>query len=188
MAKKKDESTANETVKENEAVKETEEVNEAPSEKEAENPAGEENAQIKELTDKCRDISEKYMRVLAEYDNYRKRTIKEKESIYPEAKAVVVEKFLDVLDNLERALQSADSGNPLYEGVSLVKKQMDDVLAGLGVEKIAAEGEVFDPAVHEAVMHIDDDSLGENIIAEEFRKGYRIGDRIVRHSMVKVAN
>ena len=96
------------------------------------------NSQITELEEKCKDMSEKYMRVLAEYDNYRKRTIKEKESIYPEAKAVVVEKFLPVLDNLERALLSAENKDPLYEGVSLVKKQMEEVLTTIGVEAIEA--------------------------------------------------
>lgn len=187
MAKDKEEKTAPEAENENKdnvSNPESEQTDES-AKTETADVSGEE---YKKLEEKCKEMTDKYMRVLAEYDNYRKRTLKEKESIYPEAKAVVVEKFLDVLDNLERALQSAQADNPLYEGVSLVKKQMDDVLTALGVEQIAANGESFDPSLHEAVMHIDDESLGENMIAEEFRKGYRIGDRVVRHSMVKVAN
>ena len=149
-----------------------------------EETAAEEN----EFEKKYNDVNEKYMRTLAEYDNYRKRTIKEKESIYPEAKAVVVEKFLPVMDNFERALDSAENKDAFYEGIVMLKKQMDDVLTALGVEEIKAVGEVFNPELHNAVMHIDDEDAGENIIVEEFQKGYKIGDRVVRHSMVKVAN
>lgn len=141
-----------------------------------------------EFEKKWQDVNEKYMRTLAEYDNYRKRTIKEKESIYPEAKAVVVEKFLPVMDNFQRALDSAEEKNPFYEGVAMVKKQMDEVLTALGVEEIKAVGEEFNPELHNAVMHVDDEEAGENIIVEEFQKGYKIGDRVIRHSMVKVAN
>lgn len=141
-----------------------------------------------EFEKKWQDVNEKYMRTLAEYDNYRKRTIKEKESIYPEAKAVVVEKFLPVMDNFQRALDSAEEKDPFYEGVAMVKKQMDEVLTALGVEEIKAVGEEFNPELHNAVMHVDDEEAGENIIVEEFQKGYKIGDRVIRHSMVKVAN
>lgn len=178
MAKKK---TQEENIEETKDA-----VEEAQAEKEEKE--FEENTKESELEKKCRDINEKYMRTLAEYDNYRKRTIKEKESIYPEAKAVVVEKFLDVLDNLERALESAENHDSFYEGVDMVKKQMEEVLKSLGVEEIKSVGEQFDPNLHNAVIHTDDDSAGENIITEQFRKGYKIGDRIVRHSMVKVAN
>ena len=141
-----------------------------------------------EFQKKWQDVNEKYMRTLAEYDNYRKRTIKEKESIYPEAKGVVVEKFLPVMDNFQRALDSAEEKDAFYEGVAMVKKQMDEVLTALGVEEISAVGEEFNPELHNAVMHIDDEESGENMIVEEFQKGYKIGDRVIRHSMVKVAN
>lgn len=151
-------------------------------------PAEETPAEENEFQKKWQDVNEKYMRTLAEYDNYRKRTIKEKESIYPEAKGVVVEKFLPVMDNFQRALDSAEEKDPFYEGVAMVKKQMDEVLAALGVEEIKAVGEEFNPELHNAVMHIDDEETGENIIVEEFQKGYKIGDRVIRHSMVKVAN
>ena len=141
-----------------------------------------------EFEKKYNDVNEKYMRTLAEYDNYRKRTIKEKESIYPEAKAVVIEKFLPVMDNFERALDSAENKDSFYEGIVMLKKQLDDVFASLGVEEIKAVGEQFNPELHNAVMHIDDEEQGENVIVEEFQKGYKIGERVVRHSMVKVAN
>ena len=158
-------------------VTESEEVTE-------EAPLEEEN----EFEKKYNDVNEKYLRTLAEYDNYRKRTIKEKESIYPEAKAVVVEKFLPVLDNFQRAIDSAENKDAFYEGVVMLKKQMDEVLGALGVEEIKAVGEEFNPEVHNAVMHVEDEESGENIIVEEFQRGYKLGDRVIRHSMVKVAN
>ena len=141
-----------------------------------------------EFEKKYNDVNEKYMRTLAEYDNYRKRTIKEKESIYPEAKAVVIEKFLPVMDNFQRAIDSAENKDGFYEGVVMLKKQMDEVLAALGVEEIPSVGETFNPELHNAVMHIDDEEQGENVIVEEFQKGYKISERVIRHSMVKVAN
>ena len=141
-----------------------------------------------EFEKKYNDVNEKYMRTLAEYDNYRKRTIKEKESIYPEAKAVVIEKFLPVLDNFQRAIDSAENKDGFFEGVVMLKKQMDDVLTALGVEEIKSVGEEFNPEFHNAVMHVEDEEAGENVIVEEFQKGYKIGDRVIRHSMVKVAN
>lgn len=141
-----------------------------------------------EFEKKYNDANEKYMRTLAEYDNYRKRTIKEKESIYPEAKAVVVEKFLPLMDNFSRAIESAENKDAFYDGVVMLKKQMDEVLTALGVEEIESVGQPFNPELHNAVMHIDDEEQGENVIVEEFQKGYKIGDRVIRHSMVKVAN
>lgn len=141
-----------------------------------------------EFEKKYNDVNEKYMRTLAEYDNYRKRTVKEKESIYPEAKAVVIEKFLPVMDNFQRALDSAENKDAFYEGIVMLKKQMDELFVSLGVEEIKALGEEFNPELHNAVMHVDDEEQGENIVVEEFQKGYKIGDRVIRHSMVKVAN
>jgi len=141
-----------------------------------------------EFEQKYNDINEKYMRTLAEYDNYRKRTIKEREAIYPEAKAIVVEKFLPLIDNFARALESAEQKDAFYEGIVMLKKQLDDVFTALGVEEIVAVGETFNPELHNAVMHVDDEEQGENVIVEEFQKGYKIGDRVIRHSMVKVAN
>ena len=168
--------------KKEETVETEEVIKEEPTTEEETAP--EEN----EFQKKWQDVNEKYMRTLAEYDNYRKRTIKEKESIYPEAKAVVVEKFLPVMDNFQRALDSAEEKGAFFEGVAMVKKQMDEVFTALGVEEIKSVGEAFNPELHNAVMHIDDEESGENIIVEEFQKGYKIGERVIRHSMVKVAN
>ena len=173
-AKKKAEEKEIKTEKIEETVEETTE--EAPLE------------EVNEFEKKYQDVNDKYLRTLAEYDNYRKRTIKEKESIYPEAKAVVVEKFLPVIDNFQRAIDSAENKDAFYEGVVMLKKQMDEVFVALGVEEIKAVGEEFNPEFHNAVMHIEDEESGENIIVEEFQKGYKIGERVVRHSMVKVAN
>ena len=169
-----------------EEIKESE--NTVETQEETQEVETEENEKIAELTKKCDDLNEKYMRTLAEYDNYRKRTIKEKESIYPEAKATVVSKFLDVMDNFERALNSAENKDSFYDGVVMLKKQMDDVLSSLGVEEIKAVGEEFDPTYHNAVMHVEDENYGEKEVVEVFRKGYKIGDKIIRHTMVKVAN
>ena len=147
-----------------------------------------ENTEVTELQNQLADMKDKYMRTLAEYDNYRKRSIKEKESIYPEAKAVVVEKFIPLIDNFDRAIESAENKDGFYDGVLMVKKLFDEVFETLGVEEIKAVGETFDPNLHNAVMHCDDETVGENIVVEEFQKGYKIGDRVLRYSMVKVAN
>lgn len=162
-----------------EAQEQAEEQTEAPAEESAED----------EAKKKYDSLNEKYLRTLAEYDNYRKRSIRERESIYPEARADAAAAFLPVMDNLERALGIETEKNPFYDGVVLVKKQLDDVFAKLGLEVIeAGAGTPFDPQLHNAVMHVEDEELEENVIVEEFQKGYKIGDRIVRHSMVKVAN
>lgn len=132
-------------------------------------------------------LNDKYLRLVAEYDNYRKRTAKEKEAIYPEAKVSIISSFLPVLDNLERALATAGD-DPVYEGVKMISKQFTETLKAAGVEEIPALGEKFDPDFHNAVMHVDDENFGENEIVEEFQKGYKMGERIIRYSMVKVAN
>ena len=142
-----------------------------------------------ETQKKLEALNDKYMRTLAEYDNYRKRSIREKEAIYPEAKADAAAKFLPVMDNLERALGIETEKNAFYEGVELVKKQLEEVFKNLGVEAISAEaGEEFNPELHNAVMHVEDGDYGESVIVEELQKGYKLGDRVLRHSMVKVAN
>ena len=143
----------------------------------------EKNSSQKELE----ELNDKYLRLVAEYDNYRKRTAKEKEAIYPEAKVSVISSFLPVLDNLERALQSVGD-DPVYEGVKMISKQFVETLKAAGVEEIPALGEKFNPNFHNAVMHVDDENFGENEIVEEFQKGYKMGERIIRYSMVKVAN
>ena len=132
------------------------------------------------------------MRLLAEYDNYRKRSTREKDARYADAVVDTVEKLLPVGDNLERALKTevtSEEAAKFKEGVELVWKQFCDALHKLGVKPIKAEGEQFDPNLHNAVMHVEDESVDDNTVVEDLIKGYIYnGDRVVRHSMVKVAN
>lgn len=148
----------------------------------------EETKAADEAQKKYEELNDRYLRTLAEYDNYRKRTIKERESLYPDAKATVVATILPVLDNLKRAIDAEEECGAFYEGVVMVLKQLEEALTALGVEKIPSVGNPFDPMRHNAVMHVDDESKGENMVVEEFQTGYQIGDRVIRHSMVKVAN
>ncbi len=142
-----------------------------------------------EERDELAECKEQLLRTLAEYDNYRKRTAKEKEALRKECIADSVESFLPVIDNLHRAKESLASQEGVdTQGVELVLKQFEEIMASLGVEEILAEGQEFDPNLHNAVMHVEDENLGENMVAEVFSKGYRIGDRVIRHCVVKVAN
>ena len=140
------------------------------------------------------DVKDRYMRILAEYDNFRRRTQKEREGLYADAVTDVTKEWLSVVDNIERALSFAetaagDNSDKLSEGMILIGKQAGEVLVKLGVEEIKSEiGSVFDPNVHAAVTHVEDDSLGEQCIAQVFLKGYRRGDRVIRHTLVQVAN
>ena len=137
--------------------------------------------QIDELTDRLK-------RSLAEFDNFRKRTDKEKSSMYEIGARDIVEKILPVLDNFERGLASAPEGDKFAEGIQMIYKQLVTALTDAGVKPIEAVGKPFDPELHNAVMHVEDAELGENIVVEEFQKGYLYRDHVVRHSMVKVAN
>ena len=134
------------------------------------------------------DGNEKYLRLAAEYDNYRKRTAKEKENTYADARLDTVKPFLEVLDNLDRGLAQFEEGDPHRQGMELICKQFRAVLEKLGVTEIEAAGQPFDPEKHNAVMHVEDESLGENIVAEVFQKGYQMGEKVIRFAMVKVAN
>jgi len=130
-------------------------------------------------------------RVMADFDNYRKRTVKEKDALYSIISSEIIMEFLPVIDNLEKSLQTKaedDVSKAWKNGVELIHRQFTEVLKKLGAEEIKSVGEQFDPNLHEAVMHIDDENLGDNVIVEELRKGYKLKDRIIRHSMVKVAN
>lgn len=152
-------------------------------------PVGENSEnELEQLREQLEQMNDKLLRTLAEYDNYRKRSVKERESIYPEAKCDVVAKVLPVLDNFERALSAQCRDPEFKKGVEMIFQSLTGALASVGVEEIPCEGESFDPNVHNAVMHVEDDSLGENVIAEVLQKGYRLGDRVIRHAMVKVAN
>jgi molecular chaperone GrpE len=132
--------------------------------------------------------SERYLRLMAEFDNYKKRSARERENIYTDVRVDTVTKFLPVFDNLERALKTETADEAYKKGVEMTFNQLMDVFRKLGVEEIESVGKTFDPAVHNAVMHVEDDAHGENEIVEEFQKGFKIGDKVIRHSMVKVAN
>ena len=157
------------------------------------------NKEVKELTDKVNELEAKleeyddrYKRMAAEYDNYRKRTAKEREGAYNEAFCDAIKEILPVIDNLERALSFADAqstaDDKLAEGVVMTMKQLADTFTKLGIETIGEKGEKFDPELHNAVMHGEDETMGENEISDVFQRGYRKGDRIIRHAMVKQVN
>ena len=134
------------------------------------------------------ELEDRYKRILAEFENYKKRSSKEREGLYNSILSDVIEVILPVVDNLENAAKVETSDENYKQGVELVLKQLKDVLTSKGVEEIKALGETFDPELHEAVSSIQDENLGEKEIAQEYRKGYKIGNRVIRHSMVVVAN
>ena len=144
--------------------------------------------QFESLAKLVSDGNDKYLRLAAEYDNYRKRTTKEKENIYADAKLDTVKPFLEVADNLDRAVSQFEEGDPHRQGMEMICKQFTAVLEKLGVTEIPALEQPFDPGKHNAVMHIDDENFGQNIVAEVFQKGYQMGEKVVRFAMVKVAN
>ena len=144
--------------------------------------------QMEQLAKVLAEANDKYLRLAAEYDNYRKRTAREKEHVYGDAKADTVKPFLAVLDNLERGVQQFEEGDPHRQGMELICKQFMEVLGQMGVTEIPALGQPFDPEKHNAVMHAEDESVGENTIVEVFQKGFMIGDKVLRFAMVKVAN
>ena len=138
--------------------------------------------------DPLKEANDKYLRLMAEYDNYRKRSARERDSIYADVRVDTVTKFLPVYDNLERALAAPTEDEAFRKGVEMTFTQLQEIMKKLGVEAIEAVGKTFDPEIHNAVMHVQDEALGENIIVEEFQKGFRLGDKVIRFSMVKVAN
>ena len=181
------EETAEETEKQAEHAEGTETEEENVSEKKGsfgKKKKDKKDTQIEDLTDKLR-------RQMAEFDNFRKRTEKEKSGMFEMGAKSVVEKLLPVVDNFERGLASVPEDqkeDPFVAGVDKVYKQLLTVFDELGVKPIEAVGQPFDPNFHNAVMHVEDDKQGENVVIEEFQKGYMYHDSVVRHSMVKVAN
>ena len=134
-------------------------------------------------------VKDQFVRQTAEYENYRKRTAKEKDSLYQDAKADTIREFLAVYDNLERAVSTeGDEDSPHKKGLEMIFQQYKDILAKLGVTEIEALGQPFDPEKHNAVMHIDDENLGENVVSQVFQAGFLLGDKVVRHAIVQVAN
>ena len=172
---------------------EEEKVQDAPvQEEELESPQQEQAEAQPQQPDPVQDAllqeQNKFLRLAAEYDNSRKRTAKEKESIWADAKASVVASFLPVYDNLERALKQDTADEAYKKGVEMTMTQLKDVLSKLGVTEIDAAGQPFDPKLHNAVMHVEDENLGENTVAEVFQAGFQLGEKVIRFAMVKVAN
>lgn len=196
--KKIQEETAEETVEtkaeDNTAAEETAENNQAEEKETAEDGKQKKEKKIfgkkeKKPTKEEYDIlNDKYLRVCAEYDNFRKRSLKEKEGIYGDVRSNVVTSFLPVYDNLVRALETKTEDEAYRKGVEMIMNQFNQTLEKLGVSEIPALGEKFNPELHNAVMHVDDESKGENEIVEVFQKGFKLGDKIIRFAMVKVAN
>ncbi len=143
---------------------------------------------LEELKEKLAAEHDNFLRLAAEYDNFRKRTQKERESLYQDAKADTVGKFLPVFDNLQRAMAQETADEAYKKGVEMTMQGFQAILDALNVTVYGAPGEAFDPTFHNAVMHVDDEALGENTIAEVFQTGFRMGDKVIRHAMVKVAN
>jgi molecular chaperone GrpE len=147
-------------------------------------------AEIEKLNATIAEEQDKYLRLYAEYDNFRKRSAREREGVYTDAYCDALSQILPVLDNLERAAQfsTEDADSPMAKGLELTLKSFVETMNKMGVYEIEALGKEFDPNLHNAVMHVDDESVGENTVVEVFMKGYKKGDKVLRHSMVKVAN
>ena len=145
-------------------------------------------SELESLKDQGAGQEDKYLRLAAEYDNYRKRTAKEKESLWTDVKADTAGAFLPVYDNLERALKQDTADEAFKKGVEMTMNQLKEVLTKLGITEIPAQGQPFDPKYHNAVMHVEDESLGQNVVAEVFQTGFQCGEKVIRFAMVKVAN
>jgi len=146
-------------------------------------------ATVREQEKITADLMDRLQRNMAEFDNYRKRTIKEKSVIYDDGVKDAIEKLLPVVDNFERALAAADDKeNGLYKGIEMTFRQLSDILKRMGVEAVPGEGEPFNPNVHHAVAHVEDETLGESVVTEVLQKGYKYKDKVLRPGMVKVAN
>ena len=169
---------------ENEVTEEKETETKAPK-KEKKSKKDTEIEKLKEELEKKNDI---LLRTAAEFDNYKKRTERERAGVAEYARAGIIKKLLPIIDNIERAA-GADKESPEYlKGIELIVKQFETLAGSLELTETAKVGDTFDPTLHEAVMHIEDENLGENVIAEVLQKGYKTGDTVVRHAMVKVAN
>ena len=158
-----------------------------PAEETVETPV-EEVAEVNPWEEKYNAEHDAYLRLAADYDNFRKRTAKEKDALYGSGKADAVEKLLPVYDNLERALNQPTQDEAYKKGVEMTMNQLVSIFTGLGVEIFGAVGETFDPNIHNAVMHTEDENAAENTITQVFQKGFKMGDKIVRFAMVQVAN
>lgn len=174
----------------NEEIEET--IDEAIEEtKEEVNELEQLKLKLEKAESSSKDYLDKLQRSMAEFDNFRKRTNVEKASMYENGARDTIEKLLPILDNFERAILSTpeeDKSSAMFKGIDMIFNQMVETFKNMGVEEVAGVGETFDPNIHNAVLHIDDDSFGENVVAEVMQKGYKYKDKIIRPSMVKVAN
>lgn len=144
---------------------------------------------MENLAQQLSELNDRHLRLMAEYDNYRKRTQKEKETIYQDAKVDTILKFLDVYDNLERAVsQEGDAENVHKKGMEMIFHQLEGILEKLGVTVLDPTGQPFDPEKHNAVLHIEDENLGENVVSQVFQKGFLLGEKVIRFATVQVAN
>lgn len=151
-------------------------------------PEAAETPEVNPWEEKYNAERDAHLRVAAEFDNFRKRTVKEKEASYGNGKADAVAKMLPVYDNLERALNQPTEDAAYKKGVEMTMNELVKILNGLGVEIFGQPGDAFDPTLHNAVMHTENEELGENVIAQVFQKGFKLGDKVVRFAMVQVAN
>ena len=178
-----------------EAQTEAEEVKTEPAESDKKAEKKDKKKDKKKEADKSEELeqqlaaaNDKYLRICAEYDNFRRRSQKEKDALYGEIKADTVQKFLPVYDNLDRALKQGTEDEAYRKGVEMIMTQFNSTLEKLGVTVIDSLGQTFDPSLHNAVMHVDDEEKGENEIVEVFQQGFKLGDKVIRFAMVKVAN
>lgn len=170
----------NKEPKQNEEAVENKEASTAPEKEEAD--------ELTKLKEELLANEEKYMRLLAEYDNFRKRTQREKDALWADATAAAVTNFLPVLDNFERSAEYETTDTAYKKGIDLIGASFKEALEKMDVKEIPAEGEKFDPNFHNAVMHTEDENVEENTVTKCFQKGYMIGERIIRHSCVQVTN
>ncbi len=173
-------------------VSEQEEILAEQADEAAENAAEQatppELSEVEQLKAELANMNENYLRQVAEFDNFRKRTAKEKQDTYSYALMKCITEFLPIMDNFERALACETQDTEYKKGVEMIYTQLTEMLKKLGVSEIEAEGKPFDPALHNAVSQKEDDSFGENIVCQVFQKGYQLGDKVIRHAMVVVAN
>ncbi len=169
-------------------AKKKEEKIDTPTPEETAEEIAAETPEVNAWEEKYKEEHDSYLRLAADYDNFRKRTVKEKEASYGNGKADAVEKLLPVYDNLERALNQETQDEAYKKGVEMTMTQLVSILNTLGVEIFGSVGDPFDPNLHNAVMHTEDESLGENTVSQVFQKGFKLGDKVVRFAMVQVAN
>lgn len=169
--------------------KEEKEPKENNEKKELKSKLKEFKKKLEESDAKKEEYKDLYQRLAAEFDNYKRRTQKEKEAIYVDSVADTIKTILPIIDNFERALATeTDNAKSIKEGMEMIYRQLQDAIKKQGVEEIKSVGEKFDPTIHNAVMHGEDEEQDENVVVEEFQKGYKIKDKVIRHSMVKVVN